>query len=58
MVQVKAVKLREKSRTDLLTQLEELKKELATLRVSKVTGTQANKLSKMYVAAQSEFVLQ
>ncbi len=49
VVKVKAVKLREKNRTDLLQQLDELKKELSQLRIAQVTGGQASKLAKMYV---------
>ena len=45
--------LRNKSNTDLEKQLEELKTELAALRVAKVTGGAASKLSKMYAAAHS-----
>ena len=47
--------LRNKSKTDLEKQLEELKTELAALRVAKVTGGAASKLSKMYAAAASFF---
>ena len=39
--------LREKTKTDLFSQLKELKAELALLRVAKVTGGAPNKLSKM-----------
>ena len=39
--------LRNKGKTDLEKQLEELKTELAALRVAKVTGGAASKLSKM-----------
>lgn len=46
---IKVHELRTKSKTDLLTQLKELKAELALLRVAKVTGGAPNKLSKMYV---------
>ena len=42
--------LRTKSKGDLEKQLEELKTELAALRVAKVTGGAASKLSKMYAA--------
>ena len=42
--------LRNKSKTDLEKQLEELKTELAALRVAKVTGGAASKLSKMCAA--------
>ena len=44
---VKAFELRNKSKEELLTQLEELRKELSNLRVAKVTGGAANKVSKM-----------
>jgi ribosomal protein L29 len=46
-VKVKAYELRDKSREDLLRQLDELKTELQQLRVAKVTGGAASKLSKM-----------
>ena len=47
---VKAHELREKSREELLKQAEDLKNELAQLRVSKVSGQGgASKLSKMCV---------
>lgn len=46
-VKVKARELRGKKRDEVLKQLEELKQELAALRVSKVTGGAASKLSKM-----------
>ena len=49
MAKVKASALREKNRSDLLAQLDELKKELSQLRVAKVVGGQASKLSKMCV---------
>jgi len=39
--------LRLKDKDSLLKQLEELKQELANLRVSKVTGGTASKLSRM-----------
>ena len=45
--------LRNKTKGDLEKQLEELKTELAALRVAKVTGGAASKLSKMYAAALS-----
>jgi large subunit ribosomal protein L35e len=48
-VKVKAYELRTKSKEDLTRQLEELKTELQQLRVAKVTGGAASKLSKMYV---------
>ncbi len=44
--------LRNKSKGDLEKQLEELKTELAALRVAKVTGGAASKLSKMCAAAR------
>jgi ribosomal protein L29 len=50
-VKVKAYELRDKSREDLLRQLDELKTELQQLRVAKVTGGAASKLSKMYAPA-------
>lgn len=46
---IKVHELREKSKTDLQSQLNEFKAELALLRVAKVTGGAPNKLSKMYV---------
>ena len=46
-VKVKAYELRTKSKEDLTRQLEELKTELQQLRVAKVTGGAASKLSKM-----------
>ena len=46
-VKVKAYELRPKSKEDLTRQLEELKTELQQLRVAKVTGGAASKLSKM-----------
>ncbi|CAK7341791.1 unnamed protein product [Dovyalis caffra] len=45
--------LREKSKTELLAQLKELKAELALLRVAKVTGGAPNKLSKIKVVRLS-----
>ena len=44
---IRVHELREKSKTELLAQLKELKAELALLRVAKVTGGAPNKLSKM-----------
>ena len=44
---MKAHELKVKSKDDLLKQLKELKTELAALRVHKVTGGTASKLSKM-----------
>ena len=46
-VKVKAHELRGKKKEDLLRQLDELKNELASLEVAKVTGGAASKLSKM-----------
>ena len=45
------VKLTNRNKQDLLEQLKELKTELASLRVNKVTGGNASKLTKMYVAS-------
>lgn len=53
MVKVKGYELREKSKSDLLKQLEELKLELSQLRVAKVTGGAASKLSKIKVVRKS-----
>jgi large subunit ribosomal protein L35e len=38
-----------RNKTDLLKQLEELKEELAKLRVQKIAGGSASKLTRMYV---------
>merc|ERR1711893_22019 len=46
MGKVKAKELRGKKKEDLLKQLNELKQELSNLRVAKVTGGAASKLSK------------
>jgi ribosomal protein L29 len=48
VVKVKAVKIRNNSRADLLTNLEELKKELSQLRIAQVSGGQPAKLAKMF----------
>lgn len=53
MVKVKAHELREKGRDELLRQLDELKTELQQLRVAKVTGGAASKLSKIKVVRKS-----
>ena len=53
MVKVKAHELRSKNKTELKKQLDELKKELAILRVAKVTGGAASKLSKINVVKKS-----
>jgi len=47
MVRVKARELRGKKKEELETQLDTLKQELLALRVSKITGTNATKLSKI-----------
>ena len=44
---IKVHELRNKSKQELLSQLKDLKAELALLRVAKVTGGAPNKLSKM-----------
>ena len=46
-MKIKVHELRNKNKADLEKQLEELKTELAALRVAKVTGGAASKLSKM-----------
>lgn len=46
-VKVKCSDLRNKKKDELLKQLDELKQELSGLRVAKVTGGAASKLSKM-----------
>ncbi|KAL5730780.1 hypothetical protein ACHQM5_003572 [Ranunculus cassubicifolius] len=53
MARIKVHELREKSKPDLLSQLNELKAELALLRVAKVTGGAPNKLSKIKVVRLS-----
>ncbi|KAH9500329.1 60S ribosomal protein L35 [Bulinus truncatus] len=53
MAKVKAKELRGKKKEDLLKQLEELKNELQTLRVAKVTGGAAAKLAKIYTVRKS-----
>lgn len=50
---LKCHELRNKSKGDLLAQLQELKTELAALRVAKVTGGAPNKLSKIKVVRLS-----
>jgi len=49
MTKVKTRELRGKKREELLKQLDELKQELANLRVAKVTGGTASKISKIRV---------
>lgn len=44
---MKAHELRGKKKEDLMKQLDDMKMELSQLRVSKITGTAASKLSKM-----------
>ncbi|KAH8504710.1 hypothetical protein H0E87_012086 [Populus deltoides] len=53
MARIRVHELREKSKTELLAQLKELKAELALLRVAKVTGGAPNKLSKIKVVRLS-----
>ena len=53
MVRVKAYELRTKNKGELLKQLEELKNELAQLRVAKVTGGAASKLAKIGAVRKS-----
>ena len=48
MPKITAYELRTQSKEELLKQLDELKNELSTLRVSKVSGGPAAKLSKMF----------
>ena len=48
VARIKVHELRDKSKSDLQNQLQDLKAELALLRVAKVTGGAPNKLSKMY----------
>ncbi|KAF3660510.1 60S ribosomal protein L35-2 [Capsicum annuum] len=50
---IKVHELRQKSKTELLAQLKDLKAELALLRVAKVTGGAPNKLSKIKVVRLS-----
>jgi len=54
MAKVKAHELRAKSKADLHKQLDELKQELGQLRVAKVTGGAASKLSKMCAPLPAE----
>merc|ERR1712128_309067 len=53
MAKLKVHELRTKKKEELLEQLEELKQELAGLRVAKVTGGAASKLSKIRVVRKS-----
>ncbi|CAN6887915.1 unnamed protein product [Brassica oleracea var. botrytis] len=50
---IKVHELRDKSKIDLQNQLQDLKAELALLRVAKVTGGAPNKLSKIKVVRKS-----
>merc|ERR1712070_899026 len=52
-MRLKVHELRNKGKADLEKQLEELKTELAALRVAKVTGGAASKLSKIKVVRKS-----
>lgn len=52
-VQIKAHELRTKSKTELLRQLDDYQQELAQLRVAKVIGGAASKLSKIRVVRKS-----
>ncbi|KAK1867911.1 hypothetical protein I4F81_010408 [Pyropia yezoensis] len=47
MTTVKATELRTKTKADLVKQLDDLKQELGQLRVAKVTGGAASKISKI-----------
>jgi large subunit ribosomal protein L35e len=53
MTHVKAFQLREKSKAELTTQLEALRKELLQLRVQKVTGGNAPKFVKIGIVRKS-----
>ena len=53
MTKIKTHELRTKFKSDLLKQLDELKSELAQLRVAKVTGGAPNKLSKIKVVRKN-----
>ncbi|WMV10442.1 hypothetical protein MTR67_003827 [Solanum verrucosum] len=55
MARIKVHKLRNKSKTDLLAQLKDLKAELALLHVAKVTSGAPNKLSKIKVVRGKRF---
>ena len=49
-MKIKVHELRSKSKSDLMKQLDEMKSELTSLRVAKVTGGAASKLSKMWAS--------
>uniref|UniRef100_A0A2K5L0U2 Large ribosomal subunit protein uL29 n=1 Tax=Cercocebus atys TaxID=9531 RepID=A0A2K5L0U2_CERAT len=53
MAKIKARDLRGKKKEELLKQLDDLKVELSQLRVAKVTGGAASKLSKIRVVRKS-----
>ncbi|CAM8972465.1 unnamed protein product [Rhodiola kirilowii] len=53
MARIKVHELRAKTKAELLSQLEDLKAELALLRITKVTGGAPNKLSKIKVVRLS-----
>jgi large subunit ribosomal protein L35e len=53
MAPIKAVELRKKSKKDLLQQLNDLKKELLTLRISKVASSSPQNLSKIRTVKKS-----
>merc|ERR1712046_117850 len=53
MAKIKLHELRQKNKSELMKQLQELKTELAALRVAKVTGGAASKLSKIKVVRKS-----
>lgn len=52
-MKVKAFELREKSKEELLKQLDDLKQELQNLRVAQVTGGAASKLAKIKIVRKS-----
>merc|ERR1712083_37554 len=52
-MKIKVHELRTKGKADLMKQLDEMKSELASLRVAKVTGGAASKLSKIKVVRKS-----
>mmetsp|Transcript_271 Transcript_271/g.186 ORF Transcript_271/g.186 Transcript_271/m.186 type:complete len:124 (-) Transcript_271:125-496(-) len=53
MVRVKAYELRSKTSKELLKELDEMKTELAQLRVAKVAGGAASKLAKIKIVRKS-----
>ncbi|CAK8674699.1 large ribosomal subunit protein uL29-like [Clavelina lepadiformis] len=53
MGRIKARELRGKSKDELMKQLNDFKQELSTLRVAKVTGGAASKLSKIHLVRKS-----